>query len=321
MAQLLRERYYTSVSDFSRDLSQKIGEVLVASANLGTAEDADIAKIHSQLNEVRPGTAEHIALTHEQKELKKLAKRIVKAVKEPIEEAMKKEAELRGLEHDEELRKLDSMGIFASAKTNDGEDAEEGGGRGRISSDMSVDGVIADPDSDTEMFDANEKTDEAVIHLKIDGKAETIPLPNNNPTPASNAGSWTSTSHEQTIHTTSEKPTEPISPPMSTANSIRVHINGELRDFFAHGGVPWYLEPFDPVGTTVHDERYTGRAVLRDMSEELSDMDEDTLTELAGNGVEHRGSVSMGVEDQVPVGKKAPVRKPAPPRRNKKRGR
>ena len=38
------------------------------------------------------------------------------------------------------------------------------------------------------------------------------------------------------------------------------------------------------MGTTISEERYTGREVLRGMSEELSDMDEDTLTELKVSG-------------------------------------
>ncbi|KAJ5416408.1 Zinc finger PHD-type [Penicillium cf. griseofulvum] len=37
------------------------------------------------------------------------------------------------------------------------------------------------------------------------------------------------------------------------------------------------MQPFDPVGTTVHEERWTGRDVMRGMSEELSELDEDEL--------------------------------------------
>lgn len=44
------------------------------------------------------------------------------------------------------------------------------------------------------------------------------------------------------------------------------------------GGIPWYFERFDPVGTTIHDERWDGAA--RAMSAELSELDEEELTEL-----------------------------------------
>jgi NuA3 HAT complex component NTO1 len=48
----------------------------------------------------------------------------------------------------------------------------------------------------------------------------------------------------------------------------------------SHGGIPWYAEQFDPVGTTFLEERWTGRDVVRGMSEELSELDEAELKEL-----------------------------------------
>jgi NuA3 HAT complex component NTO1 len=104
-------------------------------------------------------------------------------------------------------------------------------------------------------------------------------------TPTSEAtGSRASSRHSKSASLSKPTPTpvaatEPISPPTSSAGSAE--SSAELADV---GGVPWYLEHFDPVGTTVHEERYTGREVLRGMSEELSDMDEDTLTELKVSG-------------------------------------
>lgn len=292
LAERLRERFYTSVQDFSRDLSLEISKVVTKYNDLAGDGDADIDAIHNSLNEVKPGTAEHHALSQEQKEVKKLAKRLVKAVKELLEDALKKEAELKGREHEEALRKLDSMGIFASTRSNELDDAEDGkvAGKRRSASDASA-VAGASHEGDTEMRDADEHTDEAVIHLNVAGKNDTIPVPNKKNTPASQGTSCASSSHGRTTRTTaSEKPTEPLSPPISTdsnAAAVLAHANAaDADDVFAQGGVPWYLEPFDPEGTTVHDERYTGRAVLRDMSEELSDMDEDTLTELAVNGVE-----------------------------------
>jgi NuA3 HAT complex component NTO1 len=40
------------------------------------------------------------------------------------------------------------------------------------------------------------------------------------------------------------------------------------------------MQPFDPIGTTIHEERWTGRDVMRGMSEELSELDEDELKDL-----------------------------------------
>jgi len=65
----------------------------------------------------------------------------------------------------------------------------------------------------------------------------------------------------------------------------------------------------------VHDERWTGPAVLRGMSEELSDMDEDTLTELAISGVgetpKGKEAVPAKKESATPRVAKKPKRKSA----------
>lgn len=319
LAQRLRERYYTSVSDFSRDLSKIFAEALAAVGTSGEPTEADIEAIHNQLNEVKVGSAAHMALTQEQKDLKRLAKRIVKAVKEPLEAAMKKEAELRGLELEEQLRKLDSMGIFASATSKsgdvDGEDEfQTPQTHRRTGSDISVVAGAEEQDNvDTDMPDAGAVEQEVEPAIAKDNM---LPFANDTHTPASKAGSHASSNLNMSSKTRSDKPTtEPLSPPISrsssrpsgapaSASGESSNANGENHDVFAQGGVPWYLEPFDPIGTTIHEERYTGRAVLRAMSEELSDMDEDTLGELAGmstdatpnekvNGGSHAASSSV----------------------------
>ena len=317
LALRLRERFYTSVQDFSRDLSAEMSKVLAKFQDSDDAMDIDdIEAIHNQLHEVKPGTAEHHALSQEQKEIKKLAKRIVKAVKEPLEDALKKEAELKGREHEEAIRKLDSMGIFASAANAETDDVAADGkvaGKRRSDSDLSaLAGASPDANHDTEMRDADRDVDEAVINHDLARQTKNMPVSAKKRTPASNAGSHASSDHDHPIkHVDGPKPTEPLSPPISTdSNGIKTTTEPILDDdVFAQGGVPWYLKPFDPVGTTVHEERYTGREVLRDMSDELSDMDEDTLTELAGVGIEAsldvKGAVGAagldGAGDTLPV--------------------
>nr|POE77584.1 hypothetical protein CFP56_09231 [Quercus suber] len=287
LEQRLRERYYTSVSDFSRDFSLEIGKVLATSANL--SETDDIQAINSHLMEAKPGTAEHLALTVEQKEVKKLAKRLVKAVNDPMMEALRKEADLRGQAHEEELRKLDSMGIFASSKAMEADEVEDIKGTRQIrsisdASTIARQPIVVNGTHDDVDRDLDQHTDEAVIHLNVAGRDGTIPIPREKLSPSSKAVSHSPSSHELTAESLDEKPTEPLSPPISTNRHTPydpVNVPADPSDVLANGGVPWYLEPFDISGTTVHEERYTGRAVLRDMSEELSDMDEDTLTELA----------------------------------------
>lgn len=309
LAHRLRERYYTSVSDFSRDLSQVFLSKLAEGDNLDPSSSADINTIHQKLNEVPAGTAEHHALSHDQKELKKLAKRIVKAVKELTEAAVKKEAELRGLQHEETMRKIESLSLFSADVTKsiepDNDENKDVTKRRSVSNASAVAGASPDvkADGDVEMHDAD-----------ADGSIEdNVPVTNggldnlDNPTPASKAASCASSTHSHTIKTSSSKPTEPLSPPISTASAHRPSTsngNGQVgeNDVFANGGVAWYLAPFDPVGTTVHEERYTGREVMRDMSEELSDMDEDTLMGLELSGLDDSGSAATGSNSNTTAG-------------------
>ena len=308
----MRERYYTSVSDFSRDLSQVFLAKLAEGDNLDPAFSADINTIHKKLHEVPAGTAEHHALTHDQKELKKLAKRIVKAVKELTEGAVKKEAELRGLQHEETMRKIESLALFSADVTKSIEpDLDDGKSitkRRSISNASAVAGaspdVRADGDMDIEMHDADGP--------EVVPAAETNDM--DNPTPASKAASCASSTHSHTIKTNSSKPTEPLSPPVSTASANRPGTangiaQGGDNDALTSGGVPWYLAPFDIEGTTAFEERYTGRDVMRDMSEELSDMDEDTLMGLELSGLDDSASGAAGSNSSTAAGAAGDVEK------------
>lgn len=301
---------------FSSKLLSKLGaddsnpERLDGADGPQAAESHDLESIHNLLNEVRPGTAEHLALTQDQKDLKRLAKRIVKAVKDLIEEAMRKEADLHGLGREEAMRKLDSFALFSATGATKDMDAEDESKR-RSGSDASVAAGAAvsprptyrqDANGDTKMADAGaDGEDEAVDYMRAKARDDVCGGADAQVTPASLADSHPPGGNVVSV----EKPAEPLSPPISnsSAHAMQQASMGEAggggsggggggggdgrhaqHDVFAHGGVAWYLQPFDPTGTTVHEERYTGRQVLRDMSEELSDMDEDTLTELVGEG-------------------------------------
>jgi NuA3 HAT complex component NTO1 len=77
---------------------------------------------------------------------------------------------------------------------------------------------------------------------------------------------------------------------------------------FAHGGIPWYMKPFDPIGTTIHEERWTGREVLRGMSEELSELDDDEIRGLVdpdGSGQEVAGVVDTAAPSRKKANKRA----------------
>lgn len=103
---------------------------------------------------------------------------------------------------------------------------------------------------------------------------------------------------------------EPPTPPLSS--------EGDLHPL-SNGGIPWYMEPFDPVGTTIEEERWTGRELVRGMSEELSDMDEDELSGLVdmdmseavsftADGKLHPESVAVGMNRPKTAAKRRRLR-------------
>lgn len=89
----------------------------------------------------------------------------------------------------------------------------------------------------------------------------------------------------------------PLTPPPS--------FKGDQQLPLSQGGIQWYMQPFDPVGTTIHEERWTGRDVMRGMSEELSELDEDELKDLVGDELEGQivtapdGSSTHGTDGSV----------------------
>lgn len=275
----LSERYYISVAAFSADIGAVFSSVL-AKSDKNITELRDVTDVHNQLNEVPAGTAEHHALTQEQKELKKLTKRIVKAVKDPLENAMKKEAELKGIPFEKEMNEWAAFdarlenSIQSNHVSGSILPAENGD---NISPDTSVSAIAgASPgkinnaaNEDIDMPDADAVPD-------IDGS-----------TPAAgNAGTLP-------VEGTLFRPMQPLSPPISTSSAAH-NLDGAgdsrqqniappaatSRDPWARGGVPWYLDAFDINGTTIHEERWTGPETMRAMSEQLSEMDEETLLDL-----------------------------------------
>lgn len=91
---------------------------------------------------------------------------------------------------------------------------------------------------------------------------------------------------------------EPPTPPMS--------FEGSQQATLSSGGIMWYVEQFDPVGTTVHEERWTGPDVLRAMSEELSEMGDEELHEMGVDSFDYNGAVSESAEVISGIVKKIP---------------
>ncbi|OJD25843.1 hypothetical protein ACJ73_02779 [Blastomyces percursus] len=293
----LEQRAYTSVSSFSRDLAN------VFTSEIGVDSVGDTAELQMQIM----GRAPELSL--EQREKRKLAKRIIKAIQPALEDSLRKESELNGKPFEKELRDLDvlledsvlsqrgSLVDTPREMTNDIETSERDPLVNGIKTDAEVDQVdvpettteptepphvepeeqAANRDKDVTMFDVVGATrsglDKEVSDSKTNGVVAT-------PTELSHVRQPTDGMTKNEAGTSSRdmqmsSPTSPASPVDSLA--------GKEPPPLSQGGIQWYMQPFDPIGTTVHEERWTGREVLRGMSEELSEIGEDELRNLVGD--------------------------------------
>ncbi|KAL8694872.1 MAG: hypothetical protein Q9218_000536 [Villophora microphyllina] len=256
----LHERYYTSIAAFSTDFSA------VFSETIGLPVAADNAEIEARV----AGDAAAKELILEFKAKKALAKRIIKAVSGILEDAVRKESELSGRPFEKELRDLDmifensmrsrrdSMGILRDGIL--GEIEVDGTLNGADTSQSRQDGMDLDP-VPPPSFGNHQLTPDETNGTLSNG--------------ITNSKSLVNGASSTVVDPAVSRRREPPTPPLSSAGQSQL---------LSAGGIPWYMEPFDPNGTTIHEERWTGRELVRGMSEELSDMDEAELSGLVGDG-------------------------------------
>jgi NuA3 HAT complex component NTO1 len=304
----LASRSYTSVSVFSAELVKSL------SADLGV-DAADAADFQAQT------VGRAIDMSYEQREKRKLAKRILKAVQPALADALRKESELNGRPYAQQIKEMDAMfpsrrGSLADSLLNIGLGKDGSTTNGihpglHQREDVNVldelnDGAALtmadqnDSPQDVEMADGNDDDGLAarsVAQLNGELTAADHNLAAHTP-PASTNG----IRRDADIVLTGAKiPTsparEPPTPPISQHGS---HQPGQVE-----GGIPWYVEQFDPEGTTIYEERWTGPEVLREMSEELSEMDEDELEGLAAVSIEadEKGRASGAKTNSSPLKK------------------
>ena len=197
----------------------------------------DTAELQAQIS----GRAPELSL--EQREKRKLAKRIIKVIQPSLEDAIRKESELNRKPFEKELKELDVI-LDHSVMSRSGDSVE--------------------PEGDSELPgepDAMEGVEQAGPTTEAPSEAQPV---TDQEKPEAGAEDVTPTEDSTTNATYYRHPT-----PVLTEQDQQLPL--------AMGGIQWYMQPFDPVGTTVHEERWTGRDVMRGMSEELSDMDEEEL--------------------------------------------
>lgn len=231
--QRLNERFYPSVAAFSSDLAS------LFTSEIGVEPAGDTAELQAQIS----GRAPELSL--EQREKRKLAKRIIKVIQPSLEDAIRKESELNRKPFEKELKELDMI-LDHSVMSRSGDSVE--------------------PEGDTELSghpDAMEGVEETLPTTEAPSEAQP-------------------TAGEQHPEASGAEELPPAEDPIKSVNAYCRHPTPVLTEQdqqlpLALGGIQWYMQPFDPVGTTVHEERWTGRDVMRGMSEELSELDEDEL--------------------------------------------
>lgn len=267
----LEEYHYTSVQSFTDDLMNAMssGIGFVTLTNVGDAEQ--------QLSEVA-----HSSLTLEQKQRKALAKRILKDVQPLIDEAMKNESDLAGKPHEIDLPDLEALlNRKMRENANTTEDSAHPLNEKEVDGEQDTDGQYdEDPMEDVE---TKENSDMHMAPTPDDNLADHMSARDESSDEAAIAAQFNQDAMRNTASDAIaidvaevDKPAQndgpaPLTPPRSEK---------DLLAPFANGGIPWYMEPFEPDGTTVHDEKWTGRELMRAMSEEMSEMDEDELRDL-----------------------------------------
>ena len=305
----LSMRYYTTVAAFSTDFGAVMNSVL------GLTHADDLTDVQTQIN----GEAVVGDLPPDYKAKKALANRIVKAVKGPLEDAVRKESELCRKPFEKELRELDLLLENSILSRRDSmlespatEETAETTGQGCLAEGKILSGLDANDtlreniisygseyagnmDIDPAIKNASHRTHRTLETVEN----ETGPTPSeeavHRPTPDSIPSTKSHKLNEAQQRPASQQGSkeghtiEPPTPPMSSGGEFQLLLQG---------GIPWYMEPFDPSGTTIEEERWTGR---EGMSEDLSDMDEEELSGLVGvDDVEgHRTSANSASQLQA----------------------
>ncbi|MCJ1313743.1 nuA3 HAT complex component nto1 [Agyrium rufum] len=291
-------RFYTSVSTFSSDLYA----VFVAITGTSTLDDQQ----EDELPLCSDGRKK--TLTPEQKDKRKLARRIIKAVKPALEDAVRKESELCNKPYEQQLKLMDMLSISSR--------------RDSAAESLSHEHIIAESNihheslrtmiinniqeaqvnglDHTEQPEIRELSETAEPHstpskppLEAENTKKTSIIVNGFPPPEARTlaafmanGTLPPSGEEVSVlmvgHLAEEPAVlveEPVQP-SPLAISLPSATNLQVVTSLSVGGIPWYMTPFDPKGTTVFEERWTGRDVAGEMSEELSEVDEEELDEM-----------------------------------------
>ncbi|KAI9741029.1 MAG: nuA3 HAT complex component nto1 [Cirrosporium novae-zelandiae] len=303
----VESRHYVSTGEFAMDLRGVFSSAI--SLDIPSEDNAVQLQINGDL----------IAkdLTLEQKERRRLAKRLIKIAQPALKDAVRKEADLSQIPFEKELLQLDllvetslsrrgSLAADASIETS-----SDGHSLGDAQAKDIIGALLLqeeEPEKKTKHEDKPEtdeimNLDPAILTDPIDTTDPTLavsyatvqesvimggPMPIHNSVQVrqhflAQANGQVETAAETSTTNGNWLTTKSNQPALEGGSAPTPAISYDSDEHLPlyHGGITWYMEPFDPDGTTIHDERWTGREVLSRMSEELSEMDDEALERLA----------------------------------------
>ncbi|TVY89205.1 Peregrin [Lachnellula willkommii] len=309
----VNDRFYTTAMGFAHDICNIFHSGVVTQPS----PDAEIVLS----SEIKKPVVTDI------KERKKLGKRIVKAIQPQLQMAVRAEADISGKSADDLLKELDQLldasvqptGDTISVSVGDSHSLADAEAKHERDVDM-ADGVehsthenesangsqkqLNNGSEDVEMQDADapgevdegigstEETDKALI--EVDGNVSPTKVEHVNGVKNSNKPDTNGTA----------KPHQPPTPPLSNGDA-----STDPADPLVNGGIFWYLKGFHPEGTSIIQELGSGKDAVSQLSEDLSDMDDEALKGL-GIDVDEGGDGIVAAVAGIPKPKaKAKARK------------
>ncbi|KAI0402697.1 hypothetical protein F4802DRAFT_341784 [Xylaria palmicola] len=336
------QRYYTTTLTLAHDLCN------VIHTGINTEPDMPMDIPHNSTL----GLAISIKTDYsDYRDRKKLGKRILKAVQPQLEMALRLEAEANHRSFENLKQELEAM-IEASLEYRPKAVLAADDGEGEQSQDVimvdssvaviAVSGVnhhetepengditMADVDNQATSTDGNIEVDTSTIEssLKAEGTqttADVDPVSSSDVLETKPDGSGTSDA--QSINTppatngyiSVQLNPQPVPPTPPQSNGS---LGRQPMDVLTDGGVLWYLQDFEPEGTSAAEEQWDGRNIERNLSEELTEIDDD---ELKGLGVEiNEESITASPAETTPVvdginnNHPSPIKKPPKSKKRK----
>lgn len=307
-------RFYATTLDFARDLCEVIREGVNSKPKPAVPNGGPPGDI------VNGSSANHVL--GDARERRRLGKRILKAVQPQLETALQTETTVNSKPLEELTKELDAMleacvelqqpSITVSQEhTDGGEDtvmadaptlqitvagqdqaAPEGAGAD------TPDAMDTTPDAGVAQANSTAEDNGVATHLGDNGIAVSVPTPESQKNPEKPADAALGSDGDSNTppatngYVAAPKPAQatPPTPPQSTDS-----LSHQPADPLTDGGVPWYLGSFDVVGTSAGEPGVSESGRGRSPSEELTDLDDAELKELANDVEKDTITASAGV--------------------------